>query len=228
MKKSLILFFLIITAGFSNSASLKFYKVNSEIPKDSTGRKSLLNFNLSQIVYGELRVSYEKQQQDNLYLFYGIGLVYLTDDIANAILGTAGFAIRSKNYKGISLFLGQKVYLSGNVFVSNEFFIKYERDDGFMLRYLDSYSLPNARYIFFIYRENLFRVGESTTRDKFVFGEKVLLGQTKKISSKVSIDYYTGFGVRFIREVFWNKDIQIEANKIKPSVHLGLSISFGL
>ena len=214
------IFFVLTNVGFAN--------INNSLSKTDSvpAKRSVLKIDFLRIRYGELRLEMEKAQSKDLAIVYGIGLIYMEEKFVKYLRPNISYDdMRSDNYKGLELFVGNKIFIKGGFSITNQIFTVYERDKNFLLG-----GYYESRWCYSDYREDLVEYSDKADRDKFVFGHKILFGLQSKDNDKMVAEIYVGFGESFIRKLYWadNKIVDSEPLSVDMMLLLGVKVGFNL
>ena len=207
----------VIFANFNNN----FSGIDS-VP----AKRSVLKIDFLRLRYGELRLEMEKAGTKDLAIIYGIGLIYMEEKFVKYLRPNISYDdMRSDNYKGLELFVGNKIFIKGGFSITNQIFTVYERDKNFLLG-----GYYESRWCTGYQREHYLEYPDKADRDKFVFGHKILFGLQSTDNDKMVAEIYVGFGESFIRKLYWadNKIVDSEPLNIRLMLLLGVKFGFNL
>ena len=212
---------LMLVSYFSCYAIPENSSLQNITDKDSTisfTQNNILTFTPLQLLVGELRLSLEKQTDENKYDIYGVGIMYYK---SNDYL----IPISSDYYYGINLFYGKKHFFNKHFYWSYLLFVKYEHDVDLLLGFWISDRYPSG-----------FPSGsqidqEVSYRNKYVLGTKLLFGFQNSTNHKIISNFYWGVGIRFkisdySESIDKSEFPYITKGFIVPSIHLGYLIGY--
>jgi len=202
----IILVFLLMNS-FNSYSNTVFQKTKGD--STTITKNNIISLNPLQLYVGELRINFENQRNEKRYNIYGLGISYMTNEFNNKLenLTTFPLEICSDYYYGFNLSYGEKFLLKKHAYGSILAFFKYEKDK--------NYRVSDCVY------DRYYGVcgGDETTslspyRDKYVLGNKFLLGFQNYPKHKFIYNIYLGLGFRFIyylisatkqKALFWQK-----------------------